>query len=93
MSRRLAAGAALLAAASIPAACSSWPDAADAEALSACERIAEPDRRQQCRADVIAVAEAAHRARMDELSEQVRESEAREQADQVYGGPGGAGRN
>lgn len=93
MSRRLAASAALFAAALVPAACATWSDTADAEALAACERLAEPDQRQECRANVAAIAEARHRAEMDKLGERILEAEERERLDRVYGGPTAAGRD
>jgi len=94
MSRRLAAGAALFAAAALGlAGCATWSDTADAEALAACEKLADPDQRQQCRANVIAIAEARHRAEMDKLGERILEAEERERLDRVYGGPTAAGRN
>lgn len=92
MSRRLVA-AASLAAALVPAACATWSDTADAEALAACERLAEPEQRRDCRANVVAIAEAKHRAEMDKLGERILEAEERERADRVYGGPSAAGRN
>ncbi len=93
MSRRFAAGAAVAAAALLPAACATWSDTADAEALAACERLAEPDQRQECRANVAAIAEAKHQAEMDRLGERILEGEERERADRVYGGPTATGRD
>jgi hypothetical protein len=82
--------AALLAAAAALAAiggCASWPDKADAEALSRCETEADPDKRRACRETVRAAAESESRARLEALEAEIRRAEEREKARAVYGRP------
>lgn len=83
------AGAALLVLAAMPvlAGCVSWPDRADAQALSRCETEADPDARRACRETVRAAAEAGSRERLQKLDAEISRAEEREKANAIYGRP------
>jgi hypothetical protein len=67
--------------------CQTWKDAADAEALAACARIAEPAKRQVCQTEVMTAAGDAERRQLETQREAGLAREKQEALREAYGLP------
>ncbi|MBK8198716.1 MAG: hypothetical protein IPK75_10115 [Acidobacteria bacterium] len=67
--------------------CQTWKDQADAEALAACARIADPDKRETCQTEVMTAYGDAERDRARKQSEAQQAAEDREALRKAYGIP------